>query len=83
MQKCIPRSASGLINPLLPGLPPARVHEKPNSHVYVLDLEPNGVYLMGRCWFNNTTDWMTRCDLLEKTKFRFLDDGIPKTIPSM
>jgi small conductance mechanosensitive channel len=54
----------------------ARVLPKPNPQVYVLDLGSNGVRLGGRCWVNNLKFWVTKCDLLEKTKVRFDRENI-------
>ncbi len=54
----------------------ARILPKPNPQVYVLELGPNGVRLGGRCWVNNLKFWVTKCDMLEKTKLRFDSEGI-------
>lgn len=54
----------------------ARILPKPNPQVYVLELGPNGVRLGGRCWVNNLKFWVTKCDMLEKTKLRFDREGI-------
>ena len=54
----------------------ARVQPKPNPQVYVLELGPNGVLLGGRCWVENEKFWVTKCELLEKTKLRFDQEGI-------
>lgn len=54
----------------------ARVLSKPNPQVYVLELGLNGVRLGGRCWVDNAKFWVTKCDLLEKTKLRFDLEGI-------
>ena len=49
----------------------ARILAKPTPQVYVLNLGLNGVELGGRCWVNNPKYWVTKCELLEKTKLRF------------
>ena len=54
----------------------ARVLTKPSPQVYVLELEPNGVRIGGRCWVNNAKYWVTKCEMLEKTKLRFDQEGI-------
>ena len=54
----------------------ARVLNKPSPQVYVMALGPNGIHLGGRCWVNNNKFWVTRCDLLEKTKLRFDREGL-------
>ncbi len=54
----------------------ARILAKPNPQVYVLELGPNGVRLGGRCWVNNLKFWVTKCEMLEKTKLRFDSEGI-------
>jgi small conductance mechanosensitive channel len=54
----------------------ARILPKPNPQVYVLELGPNGVRLGGRCWVNNLKFWVTKCEMLEKTKLRFDSEGI-------
>lgn len=61
----------------------ARVLEKPNPQVYILDLGPNGVELGGRCWVNNAKYWMARSELLEKTKLRFDHEGIRIAYPQL
>ncbi len=60
-----------------------RVKEKPSPIVYVLNLGANGVDLGGRCWVDNVDFWVTRCDLLEKTKLRFDREGILFAFPQL
>jgi len=60
-----------------------RVLTKPSPQVYVLKLTPNGVELGGRCWANNDKYWVVKCELLEKTKFRFDNEGIQFAHPQM
>ncbi len=49
----------------------ANVKKTPQPVVYVLNLADSWVELGGRCWVDNLEYWVTRCDLIEKTKFRF------------
>ena len=53
-----------------------RVKAKPAPVVYVLDLAQDCVELGGRCWVENPKYWVTRCDLLEKTKLGFDNAGL-------
>jgi len=54
----------------------ARVLVKPSPQVYVLNLTLNGIEVGARCWVDNTNFWMTKCDLTEKIKYRFDQEGI-------
>jgi len=54
----------------------ARVLTKPSPQVYVLNLTLNGIEVGARCWVDNTSFWMTKCDLTEKIKYRFDQEGI-------
>jgi small conductance mechanosensitive channel len=60
-----------------------RVKEKPGPMVYVMNLTNDCVELGGRCWVDNRNYWVTRCDLLEKTKLRFENEGIQFAYPKM
>ena len=60
-----------------------RVKPKPGPVVYVLNLTDNCVELGGRCWVDNMKYWVTKCDLLEKTKFRFDNEGIVIAFPQL
>lgn len=60
-----------------------RVMTKPAPVVYVLDLADSFVKLGGRCWVDNENYWVTRCDLLEKTKLRFDQEGIQFAFPQL
>jgi small conductance mechanosensitive channel len=51
--------------------------------VYVLDLASSSVELGGRCWVANNDYWVARCDLLEKTKLRFDNEGIRFAFPQL
>ena len=61
----------------------ARVKNKPGPAVYVLNLARDSVELGGRCWVQNKEYWITRCDLLEKTKLRFDREGIKFAFPQL
>jgi small conductance mechanosensitive channel len=60
-----------------------RVRPKPGPVVYVLKLTNNCVELGGRCWVDNTKYWVTKCDLLEKTKLGFDHAGIVIAFPQV
>jgi small conductance mechanosensitive channel len=60
-----------------------RVKEKPAPAVYVLGLIIGSVQLGGRCWVDNKDFWVARCDMIEKTKHRFDDEGIRFAFPQM
>jgi small conductance mechanosensitive channel len=51
--------------------------------VYVLNLTRDCVELGGRCWVESKDYWVTRCDLLEKTKLRFDSEGIRFAFPQL
>jgi small conductance mechanosensitive channel len=53
-----------------------RVKTKPRPVVYVLNLSDGCVELGGRCWVDNLKYWVTKCDLVEKVKLRFDQEGI-------
>jgi small conductance mechanosensitive channel len=61
----------------------ARVKTKPGPMVYVLNLAASAVELGGRCWVDNKDYWVARCDLLEKTKLRFDQEGIRFAFPQL
>ncbi|MBT4266751.1 MAG: mechanosensitive ion channel family protein [Deltaproteobacteria bacterium] len=61
----------------------SRVLRKPPPVVFVLNLSPMGVELGGRCWVKNRSFWVTKCELLEKTKFRFDSAGILFAYPQL
>lgn len=61
----------------------ARVLTKPAPMVYVLNLGPSSVDIGGRCWVNNTKYWVAKCELLEKAKFTFDNQGILFAYPKL
>jgi small conductance mechanosensitive channel len=60
-----------------------RVKLKPGAVVYVLNLTNNCVELGGRCWVDNAKYWVTKCDLVEKTKLAFDHAGIVVAFPQL
>lgn len=60
-----------------------RVKSKPGPMVYVLNLASSSVDLGGRCWVDNKSYWVARCDLLEKAKLRFDNEGIQFAFPQL
>ncbi|MCP3939963.1 MAG: mechanosensitive ion channel family protein [Desulfobacteraceae bacterium] len=60
-----------------------RILTKPSPQVYILELGKRGVKLGGRCWVNNLKYWVTKCELLEKTKFRFDIESIEFAYPQL
>jgi len=58
-----------------------RVLKTPAPRVRVLNLTEMGVKVGTRAWVNNLDYWVTRCDLIEKVKFRLDHDGIPFAYP--
>jgi len=61
----------------------ARVKTTPRPMVYVTHLQADGVALGGRCWVDNEKYWRTRCDLLEKIKLGFDNNGIQFAHPQV
>jgi len=51
--------------------------------VYVLNMADSCVQLGGRCWVDNVKYWTTRCELTEKTKLRFDQEGITIAFPQL
>jgi small conductance mechanosensitive channel len=60
-----------------------RVKAKPGPMVYTLNLTSSSVDIGGRCWVNNKDYWVARCDLTEKTKLRFDNEGIQFAFPQL
>jgi small conductance mechanosensitive channel len=58
-----------------------RVKTKPRPVVYVLELADSCVTLGGRCWVDNLKYWVTKCELTEKVKLRFDQEGIIIAFP--
>jgi small conductance mechanosensitive channel len=61
----------------------ARVKIKPGPAVYVLNLTSSSVDIGGRCWVSYKDFWVARCDLIEKTKLRFDNEGIKFAFPQL
>lgn len=60
-----------------------RVKKTPRPVVYTIDLDASWVSLGGRAWVDNTKFWLTRCDLIEKVKYRFDSEGIRIAFPQL
>lgn len=60
-----------------------RVKTTPSPQVRVLNLASNCVEVGGRCWVDNADFWVTRCDLMEKTKHQFDCEGIQFAFPQL
>jgi small conductance mechanosensitive channel len=60
-----------------------RVKDKPSPIVRFINLASNAVELGGRCWVDNEQWWTTRCDLIERTKHRFDNEGIQFAFPQL
>ncbi len=58
-----------------------RTLTKPRPIVYVTHLLEDCVTVGGRCWVDNLKYWRVRCDLVEKTKLRFDNEGIVFAYP--
>lgn len=54
----------------------ARINKKPSPVVYTINLAPSGVELGARCWVDNKKFWVTKCDIIEKIKYKFDQLGI-------
>lgn len=61
----------------------SRVKTTPSPVVYTLNLAGSCVELGGRCWVGNLDFWVTRCEIIEKTKLRFDREGIPFAFPQL
>ncbi len=61
----------------------ARILVKPSPQIYVLSLGASGVEIGPRCWVDNTKFWQTKCDLIEKIKYRFDLEGIKFGYPQV
>jgi small conductance mechanosensitive channel len=60
-----------------------RVHTTPRPIVHVMSLDKGCVELQGRCWTDNLKRFVLNCELLEKTKLRFDQEGIKMAVPQM
>jgi small conductance mechanosensitive channel len=60
-----------------------RVKDEPSPVVRFIKLASNAVELGGRCWVDNDQWWATRCDLIERTKHRFDNEGIQFAFPQL
>jgi len=60
-----------------------RVLSNPRPIVYVMELAASSVDLSARCWVKNPEYLKTRCDLVEKIKLRFDQEGIVIAYPQL
>ncbi len=60
-----------------------RVLSTPPARVFLLNLGDNAVEIAARPWVNNKDYWITRCDLLEKIKLRFDQEGVTIAFPQV
>ena len=60
-----------------------RIKKTPRPVVYTVDLEDSWVKLGGRAWVDNAKFWITRCDLIEKVKYRFDQENIKIAFPQL
>jgi small-conductance mechanosensitive channel len=60
-----------------------KILAKPAPKVYVLDLTPDGVLVSAPGWVDNSVYWVTKCELTEKTKFRFDLENILFAYPQL
>ena len=60
-----------------------RAKTSPRPIVYVERLDDSCVLLSARCWVENTKYWMTKCELTEKIKCRFDNEGITFAFPQL
>lgn len=58
-----------------------RVLKSPRPVVYLTHLKADCVAIGGRCWVENIKYWRARCDLLEKIKLRFDQEGLVFALP--
>ena len=60
-----------------------RIKKTPRPVVYTVNLEDSWVKLGGRAWVDNAKFWITRCDLIEKVKYRFDHENIKIAFPQL
>ena len=60
-----------------------RVKKTPRPVVFTMGLEDSWVKLGARCWVDNPKYWLTRCDLIEKVKYRFDEENIRIAFPQL
>jgi small conductance mechanosensitive channel len=58
-----------------------RVLDDPPVSVVVMELADSSVNLAARAWVQNADWWATRCDLIERVKLRFDQEGISIPYP--
>jgi len=60
-----------------------RVKKTPRPVVFTMAMEDSWVRLGARCWVDNPKYWLTRCDLIEKVKYRFDEENIKIAFPQL
>jgi small conductance mechanosensitive channel len=60
-----------------------RVRKTPRPVVFTMAMGDNAVQLGARCWVENSKYWLTRCDLIEKVKYRFDEANITIAFPQL
>ena len=60
-----------------------RVKKTPRPVVFTMAMEDSWVKLGARCWVDNPKYWLTRCDLIEKVKYRFDEENIRIAFPQL
>ena len=60
-----------------------RVKKTPRPVVFTVAMEDSWIKLGARCWVDNPKYWLTRCDLIEKVKYRFDEENIRIAFPQL
>ena len=60
-----------------------RVKKTPRPVVFTTAMGDSAVNLGARCWVENPKYWLTRCDLIEKVKYRFDEANITIAFPQL
>jgi small conductance mechanosensitive channel len=60
-----------------------RVKKIPRPVVFTVAMEDSWIKLGARCWVDNPKYWLTRCDLIEKVKYRFDEENIRIAFPQL
>ena len=60
-----------------------RVKKTPRPVVFTMSMGDSAVNLGARCWVENPKYWLTRCDLIEKVKYRFDEANITIAFPQL
>jgi small conductance mechanosensitive channel len=60
-----------------------RVKKTPRPVVFTMAMGDSAVNIGARCWVENPKYWLTRCDLIEKVKYRFDEANITIAFPQL